>query len=175
MPKIINSFSGANEFLSNFYPCEIFYLDQMFKTTEAAFQAAKTTDHQQRLAIADADTPGQAKRLGRRVDLRPDWEEIKVQVMLDILRLKFTKGSELARRLDDTGNAILVEGTTWHDQYWGVCKCDTHKGHGRNMLGQLLMKVREENRRGTSTMTILHTESRPDWLVGGPYTTAERQ
>lgn len=175
MAKIINCFHGANEFLSNFYPCELFYDGQMYETTEAAFQAAKSLEPQERLAIAYAETPGKAKRLGRRVTLRPDWEEVKVNVMLDILRLKFTKGSEMARRLDDTGNAILVEGTTWHDQFWGVCKCDEHKGVGCNMLGQLLMKVREENRRGTSTVTILHTEPRPDWLLGGPFTISERQ
>lgn len=173
MPKLITSFSGEFEFLSNFYPCDLFFIGMNFSTTEAAFQAAKTNDFQERLAISLADTPGKAKRLGRRVTLCSDWEQIKDQVMLDLLRLKFTKGSDLGNRLDRTGHAILVEGTTWHDQYWGVCKCPEHKGAGRNVLGQLLMQVRMENM-GYTPYEIYH-ELRNDWMHGGPFTISERQ
>lgn len=167
MPRIISNFHGCNEFLSNFAPCELHYGTLNYTTTEAAFQAAKTTSFEQQFAISIADTPGQAKRLGRRVTLRPDWERIKDKVMLDILRLKFTKGSEYARMLEDTGDAILVEGTTWHDQYWGICKCDEHGGRGVNMLGQILMQIRAENR-GQTCAELSH-EVRSDWLRGGPF------
>lgn len=145
MPKLITSFAGEYEFLSNFAPCNIHFAGMNFTTTEAAFQAAKTNIFEERLAISLADTPGKAKRLGRRVTLRSDWEEEKDQIMLDILRLKFTKGSELARRLDRTGDAILIEGNHWHDRYWGVCLCEDHCA-GANVLGQLLIQVRAENR-----------------------------
>ena len=85
--------------------------------------------------------------MGRSVPLRIDWEDIKEKVMLDLLRLKFTKGSLLANYLDETGDATLIEGTTWHDRFWGVCNCEKCQGQGKNMLGTLLMRVREENRK----------------------------
>lgn len=152
----------------------MFYDGLMFKTTEAAFQAAKTFNLKERTKIAYAETPGQAKRMGRAVTLRPDWEEVKDKVMLDILRLKFTKGSEYARRLDDTGQAILVEGTTWHDHYWGCCSCARCKGEGRNVLGQILMQIRDENR-GVTPSPFFHHEVRYDWLGGGPFNISENQ
>lgn len=173
MPRLIRNFHGEFEFLSNFADCPIFYLGMNFQSTEAAFQAAKTNIFEERLAIQMCDTPGKAKRIGRRVTLRPDWEEVKDNVMLDLLRLKFTKGSRLADRLDATGHAILVEGTTWHDQYWGVCVCPEHKGVGRNMLGQLLMQVRMENM--GFTPYEIHREIRKDWLQGGPFAISECQ
>ena len=173
MARIIRNFHGEFEFLSNFADCPIFYLGMYFNSTEAAFQAAKTHVFKERLTIQMANTPGEAKRLGRRVTLRPDWEQVKDDVMLDLLRLKFTKGSHLADRLDATGHAILVEGTTWHDQYWGVCVCPKHKGIGRNILGQLLMQVRMENM-GYPPYEIDH-DLRKDWLQGGPFTISERQ
>lgn len=173
MSRIIRNFHGEFEFLSNFADCPIFYLGMNFNSTEAAFQAAKTNEFEERLAIQMCDTPGKAKRLGRRVTLRPDWEQVKDQVMLDLLRLKFTKGSRLADRLDATGQAILVEGTTWHDQYWGVCVCPEHKGIGKNILGQLLMQVRAENR--GHPIGEIHHEDRNDWMCGGPFTIDERQ
>lgn len=161
MTQIISSFSGEFDFLSNFYPASVYYDGDMYKTTEAAFQAAKTSDRAQRMAIADARTPGEAKHLGRRVTLRVDWEEHKDQVMLELLRQKFAPGTPLADKLEMTGDAILVEGTTWHDQYWGVCKCEKHQGIGRNVLGQLLMIVRAENR----IPSVSHTMS-SGWLFG---------
>lgn len=164
-PTIIGSFSGGYEFLSNFADCPIFYNGLQYRNTEAAFQAQKTLDPWERADIADTKTPGQAKRMGRRVAMRADWEQVKVREMLQILRLKFTKGSEFADRLDQTGDANLVEGTTWHDQFWGVCKCPEHGGEGVNMLGQILMHIRSENRQGMT----LHFEpsllSRKDWLT----------
>lgn len=155
-PTIIGSFSGGYEFLSNFADCPIFYNGLQYRNTEAAFQAQKTLDPWERADIADTKTPGQAKRMGRRVAMRADWEQVKVREMLQILRIKFTKGSEFADRLDQTGDANLVEGTTWHDQFWGVCKCEKHGGEGVNMLGQILMHIRSENRQGmTSILSLL--------------------
>lgn len=142
--KMISSLSGKYFWLSNFYSSPIKYEGMDFPSVEAAFQAAKTIDRTKRLSFC-AVNPSTAKRLGRRLDLRPDWEEIKDQVMLDCLRNKFAAGTSLARLLMDTGKEELVEGNLWHDNYWGDCKCYRCEDiKGKNKLGQLLMQVRDE-------------------------------
>lgn len=162
----IVSFSGKYEFLSNFAPCELFFDGLWYSTTEAAFQGAKCRWQRDAQRISAAPTPGKAKRLGRRVEMREDWEQVKVSKMLDILRLKFTRGSEFADKLEATGSQTLVEGTTWHDNFWGVCTCSdcAHDDGGVNMLGQILMHIRAENRQGMQ----LHFEpsfyKRKDWI-----------
>jgi ribA/ribD-fused uncharacterized protein len=133
-------FRDEYAFLSNFYSSEIEHEGIVFPTVEHAFQAAKTMDIERR-KIAATPAPGSAKRLGRRVKLRPDWEQIKVGLMRDLLRNKFSD-PDLAARLLATGSAELIEGNNWNDTFWGVCR-----GRGRNMLGQLLMEVREEIRK----------------------------
>ena len=106
----------------------------------------KTLDIETRKAIAAAPTPGAAKRMGRHVALRPDWEKIKVDVMRLGLILKFTD-AELAEKLIATGDEELVEGNWWHDNTWGNCVCQKCQDvPGRNMLGMLLMKLRTEIR-----------------------------
>lgn len=109
-----------------------------YPTTEHAFQAAKTLDEKEREKIRVAKTPGQAKRLGQKVTLRKDWESIKIKIMLNLNRQKFDR-ADLGDRLVDTGQAELIEGNTWGDTFWGVCK-----GVGKNHLGKILMEVREE-------------------------------
>jgi ribA/ribD-fused uncharacterized protein len=111
------------------------------QTVEAAFQAMKTTDANLRIYIAGCN-PGTAKFVGKnrkRTVLREDWEQIKVKVMHDLLRQKF-QDATLRDRLLATGEAVLIEGNTWHDREWGQAPL----GKGRNLLGQLLMLVREE-------------------------------
>ena len=140
---VIDKFDGQYAFLSNFYESPITDGTFIFPTVEHYFQAAKTDTMQDYLAIARAKTPGESKRLGRKVHLRSDWEQVKDQVMLDALRKKFAI-PELREKLLATGDADLIEGTLWHDQYWGVCNCDRCKGKGINILGKLLTQVREE-------------------------------
>ena len=140
---VIDKFDGQYAFLSNFYESPITDGTSMFPTVEHYFQAAKTDTMQDYLAIARAKTPGESKRLGRKVHLRSDWEQVKDQVMLDALRKKFAI-PELREKLLATGDADLIEGTVWHDQYWGICNCDRCKGKGINILGKLLIQVREE-------------------------------
>jgi ribA/ribD-fused uncharacterized protein len=137
---MINSFSGRYAFLSNFYPAEVEYCDILYPTSEHAYQAAKTRNRAERLMISRLPTPGKAKRA--EVALRQEWEEIKDQVMLDILRLKFTPGTRLANMLLDTGPEMLVEGNT--DTYWGRVQQPDGSWKGRNQLGKLLMRVRKE-------------------------------
>ncbi len=137
MPSI-TSFFGEYRFLSNFYPSQIpNKIGQIYATVEHAFQAANTLVDSERDEIMFAKTPGDAKRLGRKVTLRPDWEQIKVEVMRRLLALKFAPGSKLADRLLATEDAELVESNNWGDVFWGVCK-----GKGTNWLGILLMERR---------------------------------
>lgn len=140
----INKFDGRYAALSNFYDSMICHEYIFYPTVEHYFQAMKSTDLKIRKWIADAPTPGEAKRRGRAIQLRPDWEEVKEQVMLDGLRLKF-KIPALREELLSTQSAELIEGNTWHDNTWGNCSCDKCKDiEGKNMLGKLLMKVRSE-------------------------------
>lgn len=138
----ITSFSGEYRFLSNFWLCAVPADDGFsYPSTEHAYQAEKTLDPDQRQKIRLADTSGIAKRLGRSVTKRPDWDDIKLGVMERLLRHKFTLHPSLKEKLLATGDRKLIEGNTWGDTYWGVCK-----GTGENNLGKLLMKIREELR-----------------------------
>ena len=143
---MIDKFDGEFAFLSNFHPSMITDGNEWFPTVEHYFQAAKTETMEEYKAIAAALTPGEAKRLGRHIKLRSDWEEVKDQVMLDALRKKFAI-LKLREKLLATGDEELVEGTTWHDNVWGNCTCDQCKDiPGQNRLGKMLMQVREEIR-----------------------------
>jgi hypothetical protein len=134
---MIKRFSGKYRFLSNFYWHNGWCV-------ELPFQAAKAKTEEERQKILNCMDAREAKKLGRATKLREDWEEVKVQVMLTLLRNKF-KIPELRQKLIETTNQKLVEGNTWHDNVWGDCYCDkcAHK-HGRNLLGKLLMHVRQE-------------------------------
>lgn len=140
---MISEFDKEWAFLSNFYWSEIEFEGITYPTNEHFFQAMKTLDVNERRAIANCRTPGQAKRMGRRVALRPDWEDIKESVMLEGLCLKFAD-EQLADWLLETGDEELVEGTTWHDNEWGNCSCPKCAHiEGKNKLGRLLMIVRD--------------------------------
>lgn len=135
---MIDRFDGEYAFLSN-YSASPFRIDYvLFPTMEHYFQANKADNQNDYLHIANAPTPGEAKRLGRKIQLRPDWEKIKDNIMLTGLRKKFAD-PELRNLLLATGDEELVEGNYWRDTYWGVCN-----GVGQNKLGKLLMQVREE-------------------------------
>lgn len=143
----IEHFRGEYEFLSNFYPCqfEMACIDgekRLFPTSEHAFQAWKATNNKDFFAVRGCNTPGQAKKMGREIRIREDWSRIKDGIMLQVLRAKFSV-PEMKEKLLATGDAQLVEGNTWGDDYWGVILTT---GKGRNRLGKLLMTVREELR-----------------------------
>lgn len=137
MKNTITSFTGEYAFLSNFYVLS------NGSTVEHAFQAAKTVDPEEKACILAASTPGNAKRLGRKVTLRPDWDIMKLDIMFSLLEMKFNFDPVLADKLINTGDAELVEGNTWHDTYWGVCTCSKCGNQGNNHLGKLLMQVRD--------------------------------
>jgi len=134
---MIDSFSGEYEFLSNFYETLVCYDGWMYPTSEHAYQAAKTLNVNERQKIRNASTPGKAKKIGRSVTLREDWEDVKIKIMFNIVLDKFIRHSILRQRLLDTGDIYLVEGNSWGDKFWGVCD-----GEGQNELGKILMFTR---------------------------------
>lgn len=133
----ISSFAGEHAFLSNFHASPMIIEGITYPTVEHAFQAYKTEDTAERKRIAELATPGQAKRAGRKVKLREDWETIKISAMTVCLKRKFNTHPDLAAKLKATGDAILEEGNTWNDTFWGVCR-----GKGKNTLGLILMSIR---------------------------------
>jgi len=142
---MITEFDGKYAFLSNFYHAPFTYDGIEYPTNEHFFQAMKTLDQEERKKIAAAATPGKAKRMGRQVQLREDWEEIKIDIMRLGVSLKFHAHPDLAQKLVETNDAYLIEGNTWCDQIWGSCNCSHHKNiPGRNLLGQILMEEREK-------------------------------
>lgn len=150
---MIDNFSDDYKFLSNFYFVNVYLADDklVYPSTEHAYQAAKTFDPEKRLEIRNAKSCGDAKRLGRQLVLRDDWDKVKRKIMLDLLHIKFSY-YDLEKKLLETGNQKLVEGNTWHDNFWGVCTCISCNQErakenpklGENWLGKLLMLVRLE-------------------------------
>ncbi len=138
----ITSFHDQHEFLSNFSPSPVILDGVTYPTVEHAFQAAKTLDSGYRQAICTADTPARAKRLGRLVPLRADWEKVKFDVMRSLLDQKFAPGTELAQKLIATYPEELIEGNTWGDRFWGAVLV-SGQWDGSNWLGRLLMQIRE--------------------------------
>ena len=130
---------------SNFSPHPIRLLGENWPTTEHFFQAQKFQDAAYRRKIRTSSSPSEAARLGRdrKQKIRRDWESTKVGVMQTAVLAKFTQNAGLKELLLSTGNAKLVEHTE-NDSYWG----DGGDGKGRNMLGQVLMYVREQLRDG---------------------------
>lgn len=130
---------------SNFYPCKVEFDGIVYQNSEAAWQAQKTLAKHKRMEFSTM-LPSEAKRAGRRVTLREDWESIKYDLMVAVLEAKFTQNKELGEVLKSTGDATIVEDTTgWHDNLWGSCsypRCDGITG--QNLLGKALMQVRDE-------------------------------
>lgn len=133
--KTIERFAGEYHFLSNFAHTPMCFRGHYFQNAEAAFQSQKCPE---RASQFESLTPSQAKHLGRQVSIRPDWNDVRNQVMYTVVYEKFAQNPRERQQLMETGSAILVEGNTWNDRYWGVCN-----GKGENHLGIILMRVRE--------------------------------
>lgn len=143
MIEPIDRFLYKYHFLSNFFPASVNFEGLSYPTVEHAYQAAKTFDPKERERIQGYPKPGQAKRRGKKVALRPDWEKVKFQIMEDLVRQKFTSNRNLSAWLLETGDRPLIEMNTWGDRIWGV----DPQGVGENHLGKILMKVRAELRK----------------------------
>lgn len=135
--EVVGSFTGPYRFLSNFYPSDIWMDGYEYPTVEHAFQASKCYEPLWRSMIRNASSSSKAKSHGRKVRLREDWEEVKYNIMYSLVLQKFARHFDLRELLFDTGDAMLVEGNSWGDTYWGVCK-----GEGQNQLGKILMGTR---------------------------------
>lgn len=139
---MINSFKEENRFLSNFVPVKVEFEGLTFISVEHAYVAAKTVSRSLRIEVKALPTAGKAKRFGKTLPLRSDWEQVRVGIMENLLRQKFNT-PEYKEQLLSTGLQELIEGNTWHDNFWGSCTCVTCGNKGKNTLGKLLMKIRE--------------------------------
>lgn len=141
--EIINFYSTTGDYgcFSNFSRHHIFLKEKIWKTSEHYFQAQKFAGTEFEEKVRQAPTPMESANLGRnrKFPLRPDWETVKDDIMREALRAKFTQNKDLKKILLETGDARLVEHTA-NDNYWG----DGGDGSGQNMLGKLLMELREE-------------------------------
>lgn len=138
--KIIKQFKGKYRFLSNFYPISINIDGKTYPSTEHYYQAMKLNNSIIQEKIRTSSTPTQAKKIAHQYKPRKDWKDISLRVMERALRVKFSI-PELKEKLINTNHAILQEGNTWGDEFWGV---NLKTGIGENNLGKLLMKIREE-------------------------------
>ena len=139
---MITNFRGRYAFLSNFYSFPVEYEGETYPTSEHAFQAAKTLDPVEQRVIRNSFNAREAKKFGRSCTIRPDWDDIKEQVMYDILKDKFAP-HKLGFKLLETYPDPLIEGNTWNDRIWG-CVLVNGEWVGQNLLGKTLMRIRKE-------------------------------
>ncbi len=147
---MIVSFKGDYFFLSNFFPCPIetnlYGTIYTFPTVEHAFQASKIPEkHQDMIREFHTAhiTPAEAKRLGRLVPLRIDWEDVKLQIMTELVRTKF-RNPVLGGKLKNTNPHELIHGNNHHDRFWGAEFDHLRILRGENHLGKISMGVRAE-------------------------------
>lgn len=143
--KVIDKFEDEFFFLSNYFPCKVEFEGNTFLSSEAAYQSQKCPSRVKEFLNLEADA---AKKLGKTVEIREDWEQKKINIMRRILVCKFIENSNLGDKLIATAPAKLIEGNWWNDTFWGVCN-----GVGSNNLGislelvrTALIKMKEEGR-----------------------------
>ena len=138
----IDEFQGEYRWLSNFHVQDVLFKSVIFKSVEHAYQSMKTLDPVWAENVKNCATPGEAKKMGKKIKkmgkLRDDWEQVNLGIMEELVRCKF-KDPGLRSLLLATGEAELIEGNSWGDTFYGVCN-----GVGENHLGKILMKVRHE-------------------------------
>ena len=148
---IIEKFEGRWRFLSNFYECDIEHQGIRYPSVEHFYVSMKCNNEQMingkhytigdfREMIANTSSPGLVKKIGQKIKVRSDWDNKKLEFMNWAIREKF-KDINLAELLVQTEDIDLIESNTWNDTFWGVCN-----GKGKNHLGKILMKVRDELR-----------------------------
>lgn len=138
----ISSFRGDYFFLSNMYPCNFKYNGMTWRSAEHAYQAQKATNKIDMFAIKSAGTPQLSKKIGRMHPCRPDWEDVKVDIMRAVVKAKFSD-PELAAKLLATEGFELIEGNDWQDRVWGCVRDEDGDWAGKNWLGVILMEERE--------------------------------
>ena len=142
---MINSFTGKYRFLSNFWNAP--FTDNngvRWRSSEQFYQAHKAMTEEDVLKVYETKTPHEAKRVGNEIQENPDFEEGKNHIMWVALQYKFVQNPDIRNKLIDTGEQTLLEGNTWHDNYWGNCSCPKCCDiEGRNELGKQLMMLRD--------------------------------
>ena len=154
----IDWFREEYEFLSNFYPSKVIFDGIIYYNSEAAYQAQKCLNPEERRDFANLSSD-EAKRLGQKVERRSDWDDVKFGIMEQVVYAKFTQNPTLTQDLLDTGDKVLKEGNYWKDIYWGV---DLRTSEGENNLGKILMALRDDFRKNG----IPEIESPYDFLKG---------
>ena len=156
-PQKIESFTGENRFLSNFWPAQVKFDGEMYPSTEQAYKAAKTLNKEARDKIRGfipnkRELEEQIREVLDDAIIRPDWtDDMRLQVMESLLNQKFDgRDSDIQKKLLDTGDIELMEGNTWGDTFFGVCN-----GVGENHLGRILMRVRDSLRKKESEHGML--------------------
>jgi ribA/ribD-fused uncharacterized protein len=140
--KAIEGFFKEYRFLSNFHVNELNYKGKTYQSSEHAYQAYRATNEEDHEYIRMSPTPNDARKRGQKIVVRPDWNDVKINLMREILTEKF-KDEKLKQLLLATGDAYLEETNYWHDNVWGVCTCDDCQHYtAKNNLGKLLMEIR---------------------------------
>lgn len=129
------------DFLSNFYRSTVQFEGHLYSTVEHAYQASKSKDPLVRDFIRKAKTPAEAKKLGQSIQVRHDWESVRLSIMRSLIREKF-ENPFLRPLLLSTEDAELILNNNWNDKFWGVCR-----GIGENWLGKILQEERDRIRK----------------------------
>ena len=156
----IDYFREEYDFLSNFYPTKVIFDGITYYNSEAAYQAQKCLRPEDRLQFARLSSD-EAKRLGQKVERRSDWDDVRCDIMEQVVYAKFTQNPVLAQALLDTGHKPLKEGNPWKDLYWGI---DLKSGEGENHLGKILMALRDDFRENG-----IPAADSPDGSLRGPF------
>lgn len=137
---MIHQFRGEYGWLSNFAECPIDIMGIVYPSVENAYMSCKRADDEWKLFCRDNDA-ATVKKKSKNIELRENWEDIKLQAMKHCLLEKFNQ-EPFRTKLLDTGNQNIVEGNYWNDTFWGVdLKQDPNIGE--NHLGRLIMEVRK--------------------------------
>lgn len=142
-PLVIYGFFGPFRFLSNFHIVNIPYKGLVYPSTEAAYMSAKTTDESIKDKLTRSISPSESRRIGKTLVLREGWDDMRLEVMEEVSRIKYcqntSESKQLREMLKATAPAVLVEANWWNDRFWGECQ-----GVGESNLGKVLMKIRDE-------------------------------
>lgn len=140
---MISRFREEYDWLSNFYSVPIFYKGTLYQSSEAAYMSQRNHSEEWKKFCADPFSKANLiKRQSKLIEDRPDWPQVKLQVMEEVLRIKFSV-PYLREKLIATGNQNIQEGNDWKDQFWGI-RFDMQPNYGENHLGRLIMKIRDE-------------------------------
>ena len=136
----VTHFKDEWSWLSNFYPAELVYNGVEYRSVEHAYMSAKSEDPEWKKICQETASPGKVKQQSRDISLNKNWHEVKLGVMEELLKIKFSQ-EPFKSQLIATEDALLIEGNWWGDTFWGVCD---RTGKGENWLGVLIMRVRAD-------------------------------